>query len=84
MPTIRKQTTGEEPRNEARINIEYLTHNILVRLYDMHEYRFLQSDATATIFLLLIFVRLLFEGGIHFLEKPVDISDGWIRYVQAI
>ena len=45
---------------------------------------FLQSDATATVFLLLDFVRLLFEGGVYFFRKFADINNGWIRYVQAI
>ena len=36
------------------------------------------------LFSVLIFVRLLFEGGIHFLEKPVDINDSWIWYVQVM
>ena len=44
---------------------------------------FLSSDAVATICLLLSFVRLLFEGGIHFFENPTDINDGWIRYIQV-
>ena len=44
---------------------------------------FLSSDAVATICLLLSFVRLLFEGGIHFFENPTDINNGWIRYVQV-
>ena len=47
---------------------------------------FLQSDATATIFFAARFCvasiqgRPLFEGGIYFLGKPIDINDGWIRY----
>ena len=45
---------------------------------------FLRSDATATIFLLLGFVRPLFEGGIYFSRKPADINNGWIRYVRVI
>ena len=36
------------------------------------------------LFSVLIFVRLLFEDGIHFLEKSVDINDSWIWYVQVI
>ena len=35
----------------------------------------------AAIFLLLLFTRLLFEGGVYFLGKSADISDGWIRHV---
>ena len=35
-------------------------------------------------FSLLVFLRLLFEGGVYFFGKLADINDGWIRYVQAI
>ena len=42
---------------------------------------FLQSDATAALFSLLIFLRLLFKGGIYFFRKPTVIRDGWIGYV---
>lgn len=35
----------------------------------------------AAIFLLLLFTRLLFKGGVYFLGKSTDISDGWIRHV---
>lgn len=35
-------------------------------------------------FLLLVFVQLLFEGGIQVFGKPTDVNDGWIRYIQAI
>ena len=38
----------------------------------------------AAIFLLFLFTRLLFEGGIYFLGKSADISDGWIRHVCTI
>ena len=36
------------------------------------------------LFLLLVFLRLLFEGSVYFFGKAADINDGWIRYVQAI
>ena len=36
----------------------------------------LRSDATDIIFSLLVFMQLLFEGGIYFLGKPADINDG--------
>ena len=48
---------------------------------------FLRSDAVATIFFAVRFVRLLFEGGNYSkvasisLENPTDINDGFIRYV---
>ena len=42
---------------------------------------FLQSDHMATIFLLLDFVWLLFEGGVYFFRKSADINNGWTRYV---
>ena len=29
-------------------------------------------------------VWLLFEGGVDFIEKPADINDSWIKYIQAI
>ena len=32
---------------------------------------------------LLVFVQLLFEGGIYFFRKPADINDGWIRYIPV-
>lgn len=35
----------------------------------------------AAIFLLLLFTRLLFEGGIYFHGKSADIGDGRIRHV---
>ena len=31
-----------------------------------------------------VFIWILFEGGVYFFEKPADINEGWIRYVQAI
>ena len=34
--------------------------------------------------LLLVFLQLLFEGGIYFFGKPVDINDGRRRYAQVI
>ena len=37
---------------------------------------FLRSDTTATIFYGVCLVRLLFEGGVYFVEEPVDINDG--------
>jgi len=37
---------------------------------------FLRSDAMDIIFSLLVFMQLLFEGGIYFLGKPADINDG--------
>ena len=41
---------------------------------------FLRSDAAATIYFTVRFVRLLFEGGIYFFGKPGDINDSWIGY----
>ena len=41
---------------------------------------FLQSDTTATIFSMLVFVWLVFEGNVYFYGKATDINDGWIRY----
>ena len=41
----------------------------------------LRSDAAPTIFLLLSFVRVLFEGCFR---KPVDINNSWIRYKQVM
>ena len=41
---------------------------------------FLQSDAAATIYFTVCFVRLLFKGGVYFFGKPGDINDGWIQY----
>ena len=43
-----------------------------------------QILGTQYFFLLLVFVQLLFEGGVCFLEKPIDIDDGWITLIQAI
>ena len=45
---------------------------------------FLRSDATATIFSLLVSLWLLFKGDVYFFGKPEDINNGWIRYVQLI
>ena len=42
---------------------------------------YFSNQTLATIFLLLVFVRLLFEGCVYFVGKPADINDGWIRYV---
>ena len=36
------------------------------------KYRIFRSDAVATIFFAARFVRLLFEGGVHFFGKPGD------------
>ena len=45
---------------------------------------FLQSDAAATIFLAVCFMRLLFEGGVYFVGKPADSNNDWNRYMRAI
>ena len=38
-------------------------------------------DAMATIFLLFVLVRLLFEGGVYFVGKPAGSNDDGNRYV---
>ena len=49
-----------------------------------HSTVFLRSDATAAIFFsLLVFLRLLFGGSVHFFRESADINDGWIKYAQA-
>ena len=45
---------------------------------------FLRLDVMATIFLLHLFVRLLFEGSVYFFGKPADINNSWIKYIRAI
>ena len=47
-------------------------------------YRISSITATINFVSLLVFLRLLFEGGVYFFEKPADIYNGWIRYVQVI
>ena len=44
----------------------------------------IQTPQLFPFFLLLIFVWLLFEGGMYFLGKPADTNDGWTTYVKAI
>ena len=50
-------------------------------LYTKECIAFLRSDAAATIFsfLPLVFLWLLFEGGVYLFWKPANINGGWIR-----
>ena len=36
------------------------------------------------LFSLIIFVQLLFEGGVYFFGKLADINDGWIGYTLRV
>ena len=74
----------------SRLAIDTQVHpNILYNLWYFHHfhvcisvcipYFFNQMPRPPFFFFLLGFVRVLFEGGVFYFRKPIDINDSWIR-----